>query len=96
MSTIVSMGFSRDQALKALRATVWAVSRLRTGGPVGKKGVRVRFHLLSTRPRATGVVRPGLRHHPLVAVVKELSRSLVLFLPRTCWKEQCFPPLQEQ
>lgn len=24
MTTIVSMGFSRDQALKALRATVWA------------------------------------------------------------------------
>lgn len=43
VTTIVSMGFSRDQALKALRATVGAAS---SSGLelLGSKRVGVRFH----------------------------------------------------
>ena len=42
VTTIVSMGFSRDQALKALRATVWAPPD--EDGTCGKKRVGVRVH----------------------------------------------------
>lgn len=42
VTTIVSMGFSRDQALKALRATVWAPPA--EDGSAGKMGAGVRFH----------------------------------------------------
>lgn len=41
VTTIVSMGFSRDQALKALRATVCAALAL---GARGESGVGVRLH----------------------------------------------------
>lgn len=80
MTTIVSMGFSRDQALKALRATVGGCPQLRTGASGDKGGGNeVPSFISKTEDSRCGTATAGLR--PFVAVMKELRLSLGVFLP---------------
>lgn len=58
VTTIVSMGFSRDQALKALRATVWTALAKNLGVHVDRVG-RTEVHTCRLGPR-TSVKQPRL------------------------------------
>lgn len=75
MTTIVSMGFSRDQALKALRATVWAAPAkdLELMGKSGGGSKVVLTALVSGTKTQCSVVGAGC---PCVIVIATVLVSL--------------------